>query len=57
MGETSELKNIIHYAKNKILLIESYQKDSILYKASDIKLLLKVNEAEGIVPTAVQHLN
>ena len=54
-GETSELKNIIHYAKrNKILLIGIVsKKDSILYKASDIKLLIpKVNEAEGIVPTA-----
>ena len=30
-----------------------YQKKSILYKASDIKLLIpKVIEAEGIVPTA-----
>ena len=54
-GETNELKNIIHYAKrNKILLIGIVsKKDSILYKASDIKLLTpKANEAEGIVPTA-----
>ena len=54
-GETIELKNIIQYAKrNKILLIGIVsKKDSILYKASDIKLLIpKVNEAEGIVPTA-----
>ena len=54
-GETNELKNIIHYAKrNKILLIGIVsKKDSILYKASDIKLLIpKANEAEGIVPTA-----
>ena len=54
-GETSELKNIIQYAKrNKILLIGIVsKKESILYKASDIKLLTpKVNEAEGIVPTA-----
>ena len=54
-GETVELKNIIQYAKrNKILLIGIVsKKDSILYKASDIKLLIpKVIEAEGIVPTA-----
>ena len=54
-GETIELKNIIHYAKrNKVLLIGIVsKKDSILYKASDIKLLIpKANEAEGIVPTA-----
>lgn len=54
-GETSELKNIIQFAKrNKILLIGIVsKKDSILYKASDIKLLTpKTNEAEGIVPTA-----
>ena len=54
-GETAELKNIIQYAKrNKILLIGIVsKKESILYKASDIKLLIpKVIEAEGIVPTA-----
>ena len=54
-GETNELKNIIQYAKrNKNLLIGIVsKKDSILYKSSDIKLLLpKVKEAEGIVPTA-----
>ncbi len=54
-GETSELKNIIRYAnRNKILLIGIVsKKDSILYKASDIKLLTpKVIEAEGIVPTS-----
>ncbi len=54
-GETSELKNIIKYStRNKILLIGIVsKKDSILYKASDIKLLIpKVVEAEGIVPTA-----
>ena len=54
-GETSELKNIIQFAnRNKILLIGIVsKKDSILYKASDIKLLIpKVKEAEGIVPTS-----
>ena len=54
-GETNELKNIIKFAKrNKILLIGIVsKKDSILYKASDIKLLTpKVIEAGGIVPTS-----
>ena len=54
-GETSELKNIIQFAnRNKILLIGVVsKKDSILYKASDIKLLIpKVIEAEGIIPTS-----
>ncbi len=54
-GETKELKNIIQFAnRNKILLIGIVsKKESILYKASDIKLLIpKVTEAEGIVPTA-----
>jgi len=54
-GETNELKNIIQYAnRNKILLIGiSSKKNSILYKASDIKILIPiVKEAEGIVPTA-----
>ncbi len=54
-GETNELKNIIQYAKrNKILLIGIVsKKESILFKSSDIKILIpKVNEAEGIVPTS-----
>ena len=54
-GETHELKNIIQYAnRNKILLISIVsKKDSMLYKASDIKLLIpKVIESEGIVPTS-----
>ncbi len=54
-GETSELKNIIQYAKrNKILLIGIVsKKESILFKAADIKLLTpKVVEAGGIVPTS-----
>ena len=54
-GETNELRNIIQYAKrNKILLVGIVsKKESILYKSSDIKLLIpKVSEAEGIVPTA-----
>ncbi len=54
-GETKELKNIIQFAKrNKILLVGIVsKKDSILYKASDIKLLIPtVVEAGGIVPTA-----
>jgi len=54
-GETSELKNIIQFAnRNKILLISIVsKKDSLLYKASDIKLLIPaVKEAEGIIPTS-----
>ena len=54
-GETSELKNIIQYAnRNKILLIGIVsKKDSVLYKSSDIKLLIpKVIEAGGIIPTS-----
>ena len=54
-GKTAELKNIIQYAiRNKILLIGIVsKKDSILYRASDIKLLIpEVTEAGGIVPTS-----
>ena len=54
-GKTVELKNIIQYAnRNKILLIGIVsKKDSILYNASDIKLLIpQVKEAGGIVPTS-----
>ncbi len=55
-GSTEELKNIIKYAnRNKILLIGIMsKKNSILYKASDIKLLIpEVAEAGlGIVPTS-----
>ena len=54
-GQTSELKNIIKYAnRNKIFLIGVVsKKDSILYKASDIKLLIpQVDEAGGIIPTS-----
>ena len=54
-GETNELKNIIQFAnRNKILLIGIVsQKNSILYKSSDIKLLIpKAIEAGNIIPTA-----
>ena len=54
-GKTNELKNIIQYAnRNKILLIGIMsKKDSILYKASDIKLIIpEVKESGGIVPTS-----
>ncbi len=54
-GETSELKNIIRFAKrNRIILIGIVtKKESILYKEADIRLLTpKVTEAGGIVPTA-----
>ena len=54
-GQTSELKNIIQFAKrNKIFLIGIVsKKNSILYKTSDIKLLIpQVIEAEGIIPTS-----
>ena len=55
-GSSEELKNIIQYAnRNKITLIGIVsKKNSILYKASDIKLYLpEVIEAGlGIVPTS-----
>jgi len=55
-GSTEELKNIIKYAnRNRITLIGIMsKKTSILYKASDIKLLIpEVIEAGlGIVPTS-----
>tara|TARA_B100001175_G_scaffold299768_1_gene291412 strand:- start:8009 stop:8977 length:969 start_codon:yes stop_codon:yes gene_type:complete len=54
-GQTNELKNIIQYAnRNKVTLIGIVsKKDSILYKASDIKLLIPaVTESAGIVPTS-----
>ncbi|MDC1078627.1 KpsF/GutQ family sugar-phosphate isomerase [Candidatus Pelagibacter sp.] len=54
-GKSEELKNIIQYAnRNKILLIGIMsKKDSILYNASDIKLLIpQVIESAGIVPTS-----
>ncbi len=54
-GETRELKNIIQFAnRNKIFLIGIVsKKESILYKASDIKLLIpEVVEAGGIIPTS-----
>jgi len=54
-GKSEELKNIIQYAnRNKILLIGIMsKKDSLLYKASDIRLLIpQVVESAGIVPTS-----
>ena len=55
-GSTEELKNIIKYAnRNRITLIGIMsKKNSILYKASDIKLLIpEVTEAGlGIIPTS-----
>ena len=54
-GQTEELKNIISYAnRNKILLIGIVsKKDTILYNASDIKLLIpQSREAGGIIPTS-----
>ena len=55
-GNSEELKNIIRYAnRNKIILIGIVsKKNSLLYKASDIKLYIpEVQEAGlGIVPTS-----
>ena len=57
-GESSELKNIIQYAnrnKNIILIGIMSKKNSLLYKNSDIKILLpEVKEAGpgNIVPTS-----
>tara|TARA_B100000674_G_C37851280_1_gene920094 strand:- start:353 stop:1321 length:969 start_codon:yes stop_codon:yes gene_type:complete len=54
-GQTNELKNVIQYAnRNRILLIGIVsKKNSILYKASDIKILIpQVLESAGIVPTS-----
>ena len=54
-GKTSELKNIIQYAnRNKIFLIGIVsKKESILYRAADIKLLIpEVIEAGDIIPTS-----
>ena len=54
-GKTNELKNIIQYAnRNKIFLIGIVsKKESILYNAADIKILIpQVIEAGGIVPTS-----
>ena len=54
-GETNELKNIIQFAnRNKILLIGIVsQKNSVLYRSSDIKLLIpKATEAGNIIPTS-----
>ena len=55
-GNTLELRNIIKYAKtNKILLIGIMSdKNSILYKSSNIKLLIPevIESGDGIVPTS-----
>ena len=55
-GNTFELKNIIKYAKtNKIFLIGIVSdKESILYKSSNIKLLVPevMESGDGIVPTS-----
>tara|TARA_B100000787_G_scaffold50226_1_gene36140 strand:+ start:16 stop:987 length:972 start_codon:yes stop_codon:yes gene_type:complete len=55
-GSTEELKNIIKYAnRNRVILIGIMsKKNSVLYKASDIKLLIPevVEAGLGIVPTS-----
>ena len=55
-GSSEELKNVIKYAnRNKILLIGIMsKKNSVLYKASDIKLYIPevVEAGLGIVPTS-----
>jgi len=54
-GKSNELKNIIQFAnRNKILLIGIVsKKDSLLYKSSDIRLLIpEAKEAGGIIPTS-----
>ena len=54
-GQTDELKNIIQFAnRNKILLIGIVsKKNSLLYKAADVKLLIpSVKESGEIVPTS-----
>ena len=55
-GNTSELKNIIKYAKvNKIFLIGIVSnKDSHLYKSANIKLFIPevIESGDGIVPTS-----
>jgi len=55
-GETQELKNIIQYAnRNRITLIGIVsKKNSLLYKASDIKLYIPevFESGHGIVPTS-----
>tara|TARA_B110000483_G_C18095209_1_gene503617 strand:+ start:30 stop:1001 length:972 start_codon:yes stop_codon:yes gene_type:complete len=55
-GETQELKNIIKYAnRNRVTLIGMVsKKNSLLYQASDIKILLPISEEAGlgIVPTS-----
>ena len=54
-GETNELKHIIQFAnRNKILLIGIVSiKNSLLYRSSDIKLLIpKAIEAGNIIPTS-----
>ena len=54
-GETNELKNIIQFAnRNRILLIGIVsQKNSLLYRSADVKLLIpKATEAGSIIPTS-----